>query len=188
MRCKECQQLLYEYIDNTLPPVRSDLLREHLDNCPVCRAFYAQEKELARDFRETAVRLEERLHFQFRRPASLGRRPDPVPRWLSFPAVKWATAAIMLTVLIVCVKLLIRRHPETQLDRTAWVAAPGTTMGHQTPPGRQSEDEEGIIQIISIEGAAGQVDETHFRWETDGFIAEITVEVATPRLIGKSKG
>ena len=183
MRCKKYQQLLYEYLDNTLSAEQSNRLREHLDGCPACSAVYAQEKELSREFHETAARLGRQLQFQFRPPAPLDRKPDPASSWLAFPAVKWATAAIMLAVLILCVKLLIVRFPEAQLDRTVRVAPPSPAVGHQTPPGHQSENEEGIIQVISIEGVSGQLDETHYRWETDGLIAEITVEVAGPRVV-----
>ena len=188
MRCKKCQQSLYEYIDNTLPSEQSILIREHLDDCPVCLAFYTSERKLSQDFHETAARLEERLHFQFRRPTLLDRKPDPAPSWLTFPAVKWATAAIVLVVLIVCVKLPIVRLPESHLDRTVRVASPRAAEGNQTPSRSQSENGEGIIQVISIEVASGQLDETHYRWETDGLIAEITVEVAAPRVVRNSKG
>ncbi|HVN82707.1 MAG TPA: zf-HC2 domain-containing protein [Terriglobia bacterium] len=188
MRCKRCQQFLFEYRDKTLAFEQVKLIREHLDDCPVCRAVYAKEEELDRDIHETAAKLQERLHFQFQWPASLDRRPDPAPRWFSFPAVKWATAAITLAVLIVGVKLLIFRHPETQWDRTARVVAPGTAVEQQTQPGQQSENEEGIIQIISIEDASGQVDETLFRREINGVIADITVEVTAVRVEGGSKG
>jgi predicted anti-sigma-YlaC factor YlaD len=188
MRCKKCQQSLYEYIDNTLPSEQSNLIREHLDDCPDCRAFYASEWELSRNFHETAARLEERLHFQFRQPDSLDRSPNPIPSRLSFPVVKWASAAILLTILMVCTKLLIFRPSERQLDQSARIAGSSVAAGHQNQSEDQSDNEKGIIQIISIEDASGQVDETLFRREIDGVIADITVEVTAVRVEGKSKG
>ena len=188
MKCKECQQLLYDYIDNKLHAVPLDLLREHLDNCPACGAVYAREKQLVRDFHETAARLGKQLHFQFRPAASLDRRTGPTPGWWYLPTVKWAGAAVLLAVLVIGVKLMIFRPTELQSDRSAQVAAPGMAVEQRTQSGRQKAQEEGLIQVISIEGAAGQLDETHYRWETDGLIAEITVEVSSPRVVRKSKG
>lgn len=37
--CKECVELLGEYIEGTLPPDRSKALEDHLSMCPPCITF-----------------------------------------------------------------------------------------------------------------------------------------------------
>ena len=38
-QCKECVDLLGEYIEETLPPERAKALEEHLSSCPPCITF-----------------------------------------------------------------------------------------------------------------------------------------------------
>ena len=38
-QCKECVELLGEYIEGTLPPDRAKALEEHLSRCPPCITF-----------------------------------------------------------------------------------------------------------------------------------------------------
>ena len=38
-QCKECVELLGEYIEGTLPPDRAKALEEHLSECPPCITF-----------------------------------------------------------------------------------------------------------------------------------------------------
>jgi anti-sigma factor RsiW len=37
--CKDCIELLGEYIDGSLPPERAKALEEHLSRCPPCITF-----------------------------------------------------------------------------------------------------------------------------------------------------
>lgn len=37
--CKECVELLGEYIEGSLPPDRAQALEEHLSTCPPCITF-----------------------------------------------------------------------------------------------------------------------------------------------------
>jgi Putative zinc-finger len=37
--CKECVELLGEYVEGTLPPDRSKALEDHLSECPPCITF-----------------------------------------------------------------------------------------------------------------------------------------------------
>jgi anti-sigma factor RsiW len=37
--CKECVELLGEYIEGTLPPDRAKALEDHLSTCPPCITF-----------------------------------------------------------------------------------------------------------------------------------------------------
>jgi hypothetical protein len=38
-RCQECLDLLVDYLEGTLPPVRARALEIHLDLCPSCVCF-----------------------------------------------------------------------------------------------------------------------------------------------------
>jgi anti-sigma factor RsiW len=51
--CKECVELLGEYIEGTLPPDRSKALEDHLSTCPPCITFvrtYKATGKLCRSF------------------------------------------------------------------------------------------------------------------------------------------
>ena len=37
--CKECLELLHDYLEGTLKPETSDSLEEHFEDCPPCIAF-----------------------------------------------------------------------------------------------------------------------------------------------------
>jgi anti-sigma factor RsiW len=37
--CKDCVELLGEYVDGSLPPERAKALEEHLSRCPPCITF-----------------------------------------------------------------------------------------------------------------------------------------------------
>jgi anti-sigma factor RsiW len=46
--CKECVELLGEYIEGTLPPDRAKALEEHLSTCPPCITFVRTYKATGR--------------------------------------------------------------------------------------------------------------------------------------------
>jgi len=50
--CKECLDLLYDYLDGTLNQSTTDSLEEHFQDCPPCISFlntYKSTSELCRD-------------------------------------------------------------------------------------------------------------------------------------------
>jgi anti-sigma factor RsiW len=46
--CKDCVELLGEYIEGTLPPDRAKALEEHLSTCPPCITFVRTYKATGR--------------------------------------------------------------------------------------------------------------------------------------------
>lgn len=58
MECRECMDLLADYVDGTLPKDQSELLDWHLEGCPNCVAFvntYKGTVDAARRLRETKI-------------------------------------------------------------------------------------------------------------------------------------
>lgn len=177
MNCEECGHYLYEYFDNTLKPDLSEAIRGHLETCPACREIYDRERELSDSFREVAARLDERLQFQFRVPVPTGNRPVEAGSFRHPLFVKWAMASVLMGILIVSAMFLLFPPSEKSPGQMARLAKPNAQGGTQLPAGGEAIEENGTIQIISIEEEAGQLNETHFRQESGGVITNITVEV-----------
>ena len=58
MECRECMDLLADYVDGTLPKDQAELLDWHLEGCPNCVAFvntYKGTVDAARRLRETKI-------------------------------------------------------------------------------------------------------------------------------------
>jgi hypothetical protein len=61
MECRECMDLLADYVDGTLPKDQAELLDWHLEGCPNCVAFvntYKGTVDAARRLRETKIPTE----------------------------------------------------------------------------------------------------------------------------------
>jgi hypothetical protein len=177
MTCKECGVHLYEYLDNSLRPDLSEAVRKHLDFCPACQEVYQQERELSRRFREAAARLDERLHFQFQMPLPAGNRPADAGSFRHPLFVKWVMASVLVGILIVSAMFLLYPPSEKSPDQMARLAKHTGLGGNQLRTGGEAKEENGTIQIISIEDGSAQLNETHFREESGGVITDITVEV-----------
>lgn len=68
VNCKECVELLYDYLDSTLDPEMMEQLDEHFAACPPCinflktyRATKTMERQLNDQQVDLPVELEERL-------------------------------------------------------------------------------------------------------------------------------
>jgi anti-sigma factor RsiW len=46
MRCRECESLVWEYLDDELPDAQRRLIAEHLAICPRCTGLYQQMRSL----------------------------------------------------------------------------------------------------------------------------------------------
>jgi anti-sigma factor RsiW len=58
MECRECMDLLSDYVDGSLPKDQAELLDWHLEGCPACVAFvntYKGTVDAARRLRETKL-------------------------------------------------------------------------------------------------------------------------------------
>jgi hypothetical protein len=71
--CRECVDLLADYVDGTLDQVQVELLEWHLEGCPPCIAFvntYKGTVNAARRLRETTLppELQQRLIAFLKRP------------------------------------------------------------------------------------------------------------------------
>ncbi len=61
LQCRECVDLLADYVDGTLPREQAELLDWHLDGCAPCVAFvntYKGTVDAARRLRETRIPAE----------------------------------------------------------------------------------------------------------------------------------
>ena len=47
MKCKSCQRLFYEYLDEALPAKRRASVEQHLEKCEGCREMLTQERALS---------------------------------------------------------------------------------------------------------------------------------------------
>ena len=177
MKCKRCRQSIYEYVDNTLMPPQMEEIRNHLNECSACRMVYDQERELLRDFQETAADLKERLHFQFQLPDLSRAKPSRAESRVLSMGSKWATAVVSIVVLIVSTRFLFFSPSEKRPDQKTGTVVQTTQSGNQVQAGVENQGGNGIIQIISIEDDSSQLSETHFRQESFGLITDITVEV-----------
>ena len=46
MRCRECESLVWDYLDETLPDAQRRLVADHLATCPQCTGLYQQMRSL----------------------------------------------------------------------------------------------------------------------------------------------
>jgi anti-sigma factor RsiW len=73
--CKECIDVLYDYIEGTLEPDLTHRLDEHFGECPPCMAFVATYRSvptlsrsaLVEDIREIPTEVKQRLKDALRR-------------------------------------------------------------------------------------------------------------------------
>lgn len=82
--CRECVDLLSDYVDGLLPKDRSELLEWHLEDCAPCVAFvstYRSTVDAARGLRE--IRLPPELR---QRLLAFLKRPDATRPEISPPA------------------------------------------------------------------------------------------------------
>ncbi len=80
LQCRECVDLLADYVDGTLPRAQAELLDWHLDGCAPCVAFvntYKGTVDAARRLRETKIppELHRKLVTFLRRSAHTESRP-----------------------------------------------------------------------------------------------------------------
>ena len=78
--CRECVDLLADYVDGVLPKAQAELLEWHLDSCPPCVAFvntYKGTVDAARRLRETRLppELHQKLVAFLKRSDVAGREP-----------------------------------------------------------------------------------------------------------------
>jgi hypothetical protein len=185
MKCKECQQHLYEYRDQSLERFWLDEIRTHINHCPACREIFGQEEELAREFQQMGASLQARLQFQFQAPPLSGiKQVTPKTRPMAL-GLKWALATALGLLLIVFAKFLLYPPAERQTEPGPTVAMQNGTGGGQQRTGRNGTEGNGLIQVISIEDETGAWSETHFRQETAGLISDITVEVNAIRVLNR---
>jgi hypothetical protein len=191
MKCNRCQAYLYDYFDKTLKPDLLESIRDHLGHCPACQKMYDQERELAHSFQDTAARLNDRLHFQFQPLVHSGKSRRQAKHPIALYAIQWASAAVLLAILIVSAKHYLFSPAEEPPNHVAGVADPKAPAGSQLGMLAETKKENGILQIISIEDNTGNLAETHFRRESAGVVTDITVEVTAIRELNspqKTKG
>ncbi|OGK85570.1 MAG: hypothetical protein A2X52_21970 [Candidatus Rokubacteria bacterium GWC2_70_16] len=80
LQCRECVDLLADYVDGTLPRAQAELLDWHLDGCAPCVAFvntYKGTVDAARRLRETKIppELHRKLVTFLQRSAHTESRP-----------------------------------------------------------------------------------------------------------------
>ena len=78
--CRECVDLLADYVDGSLPKAKAELLEWHLEGCAPCVAFvntYKGTVDAARRLRETRLpaELHQKLVAFLRRSDIAGREP-----------------------------------------------------------------------------------------------------------------
>lgn len=56
--CKECLDLLYDYLDGNLKPEEAGSLEEHFQDCPPCISFLNTYKSTTQVCRETLGKME----------------------------------------------------------------------------------------------------------------------------------
>ena len=64
LNCKECVDLLLEYLENNLDPITKKKLDEHLAACPPCLNFlktYQSSSEMARRLRDQEAQIPREL-------------------------------------------------------------------------------------------------------------------------------
>jgi len=78
--CRECVELLADYVDGALPKAKAELLEWHLESCAPCVAFvntYKGTVDAARRLRETRLppELHQKLVAFLKRSDVAGREP-----------------------------------------------------------------------------------------------------------------
>jgi anti-sigma factor RsiW len=99
MKCAECQELVFEYADNTLPEATRNAVSAHIAGCSACRAFFAQEDSLREqvpgilDKRLSRLKIDAAMRHDILRSAPLKRKA-----LIPFPAYAFlqAAAAVLL--------------------------------------------------------------------------------------------
>jgi hypothetical protein len=181
MNCKKCQQLLYEYRDETLDSFLREDVGNHLEICSACREVYAREEQLARDFRQLAVHLQERLSDQIQEPPLSRFSPGRLRTGTVMVGMKWGLAAALGLLLFFMAGLLFHPPAERQPRPEPLIALRQEPGGGHPQAGRPGGN--GLLQVISIEDETGNWSETHFRRENGIVITDITVEVSALRVL-----
>lgn len=105
MHCKQCQKLVFNYIDGALGDRQKALIDAHLENCRDCRAYMAFEQQMRRIFPEAMTeRLNElTLSPEVRRNVINAVKPAVEKKlwlWIGIRRPVWALAAgIMLAII-----------------------------------------------------------------------------------------
>jgi len=109
MRCRECESLLWAFIDGELPPAQRQAVAEHLESCPQCSRAYEQlcafplqmgQLQMATPSADFSARVMERIAL-LPPPSQLaaqyeGRRPYPWSGPTGVVVAFAAAAAIIL--------------------------------------------------------------------------------------------
>ncbi len=120
MKCQTCQNLIYDFIDKTLPPGKESRILQHLEKCPVCSHVLEKEQRTS-SFLKTAFDIEaSQVSFT---PSDAERirnaiRTKPKESYVTrlFPAILKPAAATAVLVIGVLTVLSVRKdRPQDRL-------------------------------------------------------------------------
>lgn len=133
MKCKSCQRLLYDYLDEALPAERRASMEQHLERCEGCRQALGEERALSstmsaslrRETRSLTLRADIGREVERALASPIKAAPVRMPsrtRPLLRPAMVAAAVACLALVAV-----FVLQEKEPQPRRAAAPAAPHPT-------------------------------------------------------------
>jgi anti-sigma factor RsiW len=131
MNCRDCQDLLIEYLDGALLKVEAEAVQSHLTGCQACQK---EEKALLALLSAARAPLPEPpelfwINFLPRVRERISSRPEPWYRLLAKPAVGWGS--LSLAALMVLAGLMFWRMAPTWQAVTP-KTSPGDYLSYET--------------------------------------------------------
>ncbi|MDD2709709.1 MAG: anti-sigma factor [Verrucomicrobiae bacterium] len=140
MKCSQCQDLLFEYLDGTLPSASQASVQEHLRECSSCRTVFEREKQFSGSLPgllgEQTVLMELPPQFHQKVLSRLERDAHPVLKgdfsWFEQCAHAWAGVAAIAVLMFSIAALFVIRDSLGQravcFSKAAFYRLPGVAV------------------------------------------------------------
>ena len=114
MNCREAEPLLNAYVDGELDLATSLKVEDHVAGCAACTEYQARLQDLRREIAGAALEYRPSAAFTRRVVGARRRASSELRPWWKSPALVFATAAAVMLLLLVPVRMLIHRPSQTR--------------------------------------------------------------------------
>lgn len=124
MSCKECRELMYEYVDGSLSQERKQEISAHLKVCRECREVYEEEARISAFLKEAMVRRTSSLEIDqsvfLRMKEKKQRKKSPVFGW------RWADllskpVTIVIVAMMIFLSIFVFHSLKSDQQTISWL-------------------------------------------------------------------